>query len=463
MKKIYFCSLILIFTGYNLLGQDHYVCSYTYDYDNDGDLDIVAALTSFTPEESGIYWLENDEGKMFNSKHLIINSDISYRIEYFNMVDYDADGDLDYIICENGWNDGSLVIYQQNHNNAFNKIILLEEYDFTMSKVADFNNDGFIDIIGVGDNNTGTRMYFNNSNIDFSEVILSTDYGGVIDAKDIDNDGDTDIAVGGSGVYNDGARILSNDGAGSFDLISYLASYTINHHSIWEDIEIADYHGDNSMDVLGFSSDATGGLWYYQGPSYGSGSIFVLDRDGVDIGGDILLFDVDKNGYVDIVRQEKGKSKVDVLYNYQASVWPQKEVISTEWEGEHERMSFGDLDNDGDEDLVLPSEAGISWFENIDGHLIKYVGNTTNILTKNSNQILECYPNPVNDILHIRMKDNNSIRIKVYNIQRTIVYEEIINRKSNLEINLSSLQSGFYIVEISDFKSNISVGKVFKK
>ncbi|MDW3646778.1 MAG: hypothetical protein R8P61_06940 [Bacteroidia bacterium] len=68
------------------------------------------------------------------------------------------------------------------------------------------------------------RIYFNsgNRNLSFNEVILADDCSNAIDAEDVDEDGDIDIAVAGVSLVGNpntpdsSSRLLLNASAGSF-------------------------------------------------------------------------------------------------------------------------------------------------------------------------------------------------------------------------------------------------------
>lgn len=66
--------------------------------------------------------------------------------------------------------------------------------------------------------------------------------------------------------------------------------------------------------------------------------------------------------------------------------------------------------------------------------------------------LCEVYPNPANDMLHIkwnsRFSVNNDVSVKLYNITGQLIYQTIIAGKQNIDIPLQSFVSGIYISEI---------------
>ncbi|MFY8097697.1 MAG: T9SS type A sorting domain-containing protein, partial [Flavobacterium sp.] len=67
------------------------------------------------------------------------------------------------------------------------------------------------------------------------------------------------------------------------------------------------------------------------------------------------------------------------------------------------------------------------------------------------------YPNPVQDILNINV-DNAIKSVEIYNIQG----QKVLNSTSN-EVDMSSLNSGIYLVKITDENNSIATKKVVKR
>ena len=82
--------------------------SLTQDYDGDGDLDIILSRS----EPLGVYWLENDSTKQFPASP-IITDDLPFYIADIDTADFDKDGDIDYVVCFTGINDGEISWFQR--------------------------------------------------------------------------------------------------------------------------------------------------------------------------------------------------------------------------------------------------------------------------------------------------------------------------------------------------------------
>ena len=360
-------------------GSFESVASLTQDYDGDGDLDII--LTRWGP--AGIYWLENDDTKQFPA-HPIITEDLTFYMADIDAADFDNDGDMDYVVCFSDVNDGEIAWFQRQDDGTYIKWTIATNKDFIEADVADFNGDGWMDIVAVGLGNSDEtgRVYINQQNLFFEERIVAQDVTEAVDAEDIDGDGDVDIAFGGSGLINNpnvvdgGARIIINDGNGNFNVRDWLITFTNSHAAIGEKISIVDLNGDGVKDVLGFGSSGTNALLFFDGTRGYQREI--INEEGIDCGGDLVVFDIDDDGDLDIVRQEWCDKNLIVLYQ-EAGFQFRRELLDINWDNGANptaKMSVADLDNDGDLDLFFPEKGNvdldISWYENIDGKLYRH-------------------------------------------------------------------------------------------
>lgn len=343
--------------------------SITHDFDNDGDLDIIAS------KSKSIYMFENVGNKQFLPVELIVE-DINFHISDIDVVDIDGDQDMDYVVCFYGTGStGELAWFERLGNDTFRKWVI-SDIGFADVDIADFDNDGDPDIIGAGSDGTG-RLYLNQlAQTFFEQIIADNGIQSSVDANDIDNDGDVDVAFGGSGTVhadtNQGSRLLLNDGNANFSFGGLLHCYANNYNDCGrKDIEIIDLNNDGIKDIIATSTLGSGGIYFLDGNNG-----YARTKISSELGSDFVIFDVDQNGLLDIVIQNYLRERVSVLYQYSGFVF-EREIIELHWDGgsASPNMSFGDFDNDGDEDLVLPGSGSldISWFENIDGKLYKHL------------------------------------------------------------------------------------------
>lgn len=354
------------------------------DYDGDGDLDII--LSRARP--NGIYWLENDSTMQFPARAIITDS-LPYYIADVDSVDLDKDGDQDYVICftDNADGAGELAWFERKNDGSYEKHSILSGKDAIMADLADFDDNGWKDIAVVGrrSRENTLRIYFNSgdSTLSFNEVIVADDCSDAVDVADVDGDGDIDIAVAGVGLVgnpntpNSGSRLLLNDSTGNFSLGAWLISITGGNAALWDDIEIVDFDQNGSMDVIGIRAQFTSELMFFDGSE--NYSMNILASEFEESAGDFAIFDIDGNGFLDIVRQGFATDDQVAIFYQDSSFSFRRVYIDRNWDNccqPTAQFSIGDIDGDGDMDLAFPEQGNVdedvSWYENINGQLYRH-------------------------------------------------------------------------------------------
>jgi len=186
------------------------------DFDNDGDLDVVACAIS----DSTIQWFEND-GAVPWTAHLI--TDAFQDIRTLRVYDIDRDGMIDVIGGSNDYNnqggpkqdtnDSLIIYYNQSNGTSWSKQKIAELGDITYISARDLDGDGDIDLLassgvinydGAGNINKLVR-YENDGTNNFTAYEIATSYHGArsLITADIDGDGDPDLVSVGYDPDND--------------------------------------------------------------------------------------------------------------------------------------------------------------------------------------------------------------------------------------------------------------------
>lgn len=345
------------------------------DYDGDGDLDIIA--TERDPDR--LIWLENEPTKQF-PLNVIVDADITRPFDV-DFADLDNDGDNDYVICSGSQIavfDGELVWFQRQDDDSYIKWSIDVGKDYDQADLADFNGDGNIDIVAVGFDQDEVNIFLNDGNLNFTSQVIVADLeinGQVdkVDAEDVDNDGDIDIAFGDGNVNG---MLYLNDGNANFTLGYELFGWNdLSASAGNSDIVIVDLNNDGNKDVLSFTGQGLGGLYFLDGANLFDQTL--IDREGIDNGGGIVVADFDDNGLLDIVRQHWTEEFISILYQTSPLEFS-KEYIELNWDAESDgsQMIAADIDGDSDIDLIVPEnrtiDRDISWFENINGKLYRH-------------------------------------------------------------------------------------------
>lgn len=184
--------------------------SIVQDFDNDGDLDIMAL---FAQADEGIWLYENDGKANFKEKEIVRFPSI-YGSAYINYQDFNNDGLRDIIYC-NGDNADLSIILKPYHgirvfiNKGNNKFA--EEFFYQLNGVYkvipfDYDADGDIDIAAIsffpdfyGNPNESFVYLENDGTMNFSAQTFADPTIGrwlTMDIGDPDSDGDYDLILG---------------------------------------------------------------------------------------------------------------------------------------------------------------------------------------------------------------------------------------------------------------------------
>ena len=249
-------------------------------------------------------------------------------------ADFNGDGYFD-IMSQGTAPDGTYVGYDFFINNGDDTFEIDNSFfnsDFQSDKarktiVGDFNGDNKPDVVRI----SGQHDYLDNSNITLSksdgsyiiskiEVVPVTQYHGFA-SGDIDNDGDLDLFFGSPGKDQGFAL---NNGDGTFiwkKSTDVILNQTDGPREQVQTVEIFDFNNDNNLDlIIGGQFNDTQGQPYLDGPS-------ILWGDGT--------------GYFDF----NNKSEV---FNFN-----QKPTTNTGDTCNLDDFVFGDINGDGLNEIIL--------------------------------------------------------------------------------------------------------------
>lgn len=276
--------------------------------------DILHALTMGVLQPS-----DSKEGKLVSknrsSKQTDLVLDSLQRPVHAAFVDLNNDNLEDIVVCEFGNNIGQLGWYQNNGKNKYTKHTLRPMPGAIHSEVYDFNKDGLPDIMALmAQADEGIFIYYNQGNSLFKEeriLQLPPSYGSnYFELVDFNKDGHPDIMAtnGDNGDYPPilkayhGIRIYLNDGNNNFKEKIFL-----HVNGIGKAIA-KDFDGDGDLDIASIAFFAD----YKNTPEEGF-----------------------------IYWENKGK------LSFEPSSF--KDVTTGKWL----TMDAGDIDGDGDVDIIL--------------------------------------------------------------------------------------------------------------
>ncbi|GAB5409526.1 MAG: hypothetical protein BalsKO_18910 [Balneolaceae bacterium] len=365
------------------------------DYDNDGDLDVVL-VGAFNTIVARSELLKNNGDGTFTKDETASATIEAVSLGDVQWYDYDNDGDLDLLVTGRPTSTGTAVVTNL-YDNSNGVLTLNSSISSTFTDVynssakwGDFNNDGFTDVMISGQQINAsvlTKLYKNNGNGTFTNSAASSTFDkqsySNIDWGDIDGDNDLDVIISGSSD----TYIYINNGDETFTKSS--ASSTISEHG---EVAFGDYDNDGDLDVIVSGNSGTSPVTkLYDNDGAGvfsensaASTIFVDVRDAM-----LDWADFDSDGDLDLIIAGEetatnllggGAERTDIYINTNG-VFTRSSIsdsIEQLYDGD---LQFVDYNNNGRMDLYISGNDSSALNGESNGISVLYTDLTTSVNT----------------------------------------------------------------------------------
>lgn len=381
-----------------------------FDYDNDGDLDLyfvngcdLPGTTSPIPPKNMLY--RNDNGKYIDVTDDASVGDTGYGLGCC-VGDYNNDGFVDLYVTNYGKN----VLYQNNGDGSFTDVTEKARVggDRLSSGCAflDYDADGYLDLYIVNYvqfdtetnpectrqgvpvyctpealNGEADRLYRNNGNGTFTNVTqkagITAPPGkglGVV-CGDVDNDGDIDIFVANDTTPN---LLYLNNGDGTFTEDALFAGVALSEEGraySGMGANLGDFNNDGFLDIVITNfQDQVNSIYqnakngFFNDVSFATG---IGEKSLPYLAWGVDFMDFDNDGWLDLFvangHLDDNIAQIDPVGTYKQPnqiFWNNRNAT---FSGEKVALppqvsrgaAFGDIDNDGDVDIVVANLKGM--------------------------------------------------------------------------------------------------------
>ena len=330
------------------------------DVDGDGDLDMALAKGS---RPSQLYL--NDGNGVFADVTAVRMPTQNGYTSALQLGDVDGDGDLDMALGKNGQN----LLYLNDGTGTFADVtahLMPVDSDNTADLLlGDVDGDGDLDMFvanGVRYSRTPDRLYVNNGsgtfvNVTVSRLPLTTGTTSVA-LGDMDGDGDVDLVGGRDGnswmYFNDGAGTFTNPGG-----------RLLGHRDNTTDVKLGDVDGDGDLDIV-MANDVWQMFWPTLQRLYlNDGAGFFTERflpGPLIFADEVAMGDLDGDGDLDLSWANHGtfystphnRLQInDGTGTFEDVTYERTPIVLDE----SRAVALGDVDGDGDLDVVVGNEA----------------------------------------------------------------------------------------------------------
>lgn len=325
------------------------------DFNGDGYIDLAGG--NFRTGGVTIYWGRGDGTWIYMDKASKLGE-----IRSMESADFDEDGFDDIAVTTWGDLKGVHIYLSDGKGKWKEGMSPVESWSYEGIDVSDMNNDGHMDIIAANSTSElagGISVWFNNGN-----AVWTTDYGTIqgevfkdVAIADFNQDGFKDIVATTWGIHG-GIRVWYGNGRGDWRR----AEAPREEADFWG-VDAADLNGDGYPDIIAGTYMEGLAVWY-GGPRYGFRKWDHIKTTGSIWG--VVAEDFDGDGYIDIAASSFDDDGIIYFHNDGKGGWDDYSYQFV-CENRYFGLTTADINRDGLPDLAAahPGEGLHVWVQGI--------------------------------------------------------------------------------------------------
>lgn len=320
------------------------------DLDGDGRDDIVALVPVGL-----VLVLQQPDGSLGEPQPL---SSRYSGIRSVHSADLDGDGTMELLVGHSG----GLMVYAWNGAGGFDISHHHAPFPCAYMTTADIDHDGVLDVFCQGQVGEG-GLYFGHSAGGFSTPVPMEIPGRAGEwnqavLEDVSEDGLPDLLLVDSG--SNSFFVLQNDGARGF-LPAIAYPYPEANLTWSPTVAVADIDGDESKEVIVVKpcNNPCAGILVYRP---GSDGVLRLSEElaTLDIPSVLIAADIDQDSRTDLIVGHSGWHSIGRYMGRENGLWPYEFYTSAPTMWGARRYAIGDVDHDGQLDLVFVNSFGVT-------------------------------------------------------------------------------------------------------
>ena len=354
--------------SYNITWKKHIIDNafdyafgvFACDVDNDNDCDILGAAK----DGDFIAWWRNDGGNPINWTKFVIDDNFDGATSVFAV---DIDGDRDVDVVGSAWHAQEIALWINDGGTpiTWKKSVIKSGFAFAHEVYCyDLDQDGDMDILGVSSDDDQIVWWRNDGGdpISWTEQMICSDFDGAKSARVADFDHDGLLDVVGTAIFDNEIRWWKNCGGDPIVWEEYVVDENfIGAHRV----EPCDMDFDGDIDLVGAAYLGSELAWWRND----GGTSIVWTKQVISTNFDRacvgLPVDIDEDGDIDVIGTAQYGNDIALFRNDGGTpfVWT-KIVIDGGFRGAWPCFVC-DIDRDGDIDIVCGAsfEDRLAWWE----------------------------------------------------------------------------------------------------